>query len=91
MTNENMSEPQGSVIITGKEQIRAFRLLTILRGMEAEIRHPGFKVCRVNVFNAARKEIGEHAPRKKVDVLRAFVLHLIQIGLLVPADPAPGA
>jgi len=73
-------------MITDPNQIKAFRLLTILRGMELELAHPGHKISRVNVFNVARKEIGEWAPRRKVDVHRAFVLKLIQIGLLIPAE-----
>jgi hypothetical protein len=73
-------------VISNPNQIRAFRLLTILKGMELELAHPGHKISRVNVFNVARRELGEFAPRRKVDVHRAFVYHLVDIGLLIPAE-----
>lgn len=68
----------GGTVITG-EHIHLFRLKTLLRAMELEVK-TGMKMCRVNPFNIVRSEFGIKA-RKKADVLAQFSALLSENGI----------
>ena len=69
-------------ILDQPHQIAAYRLITMYRGLTAEVK--GFRMTRINVFALVKRECGLKGP--KVKVLAEFKNILEKSGVLQPDE-----